>query len=172
MTAMEKDYDDIPGTFVFDADRSREGYHLNMFCMSLMKEANRRAFKANEAEYLNRFPMTAEQREAILKRDYNRMLELGGNIYFTAKLGATDGHSFQHMAAEMTGSTQEDYAKMMLAGGRSVEGNRSKSGRDARKASAGPRAKKASPRQPASRERAAKLRAKSGSRSKSGSKRG
>ena len=129
MTAMEKDYDDIPGTFVFDADRSREGYHLNMFCMSLMKEANRRAFKANEAEYLNRFPMTAEQREAILKRDYNRMLELGGNIYFTAKLGATDGHSFQHMAAEMTGSTQEDYAKMMLAGGRSVEGNRSKSGK-------------------------------------------
>jgi protocatechuate 4,5-dioxygenase, alpha chain len=124
---MAKEYDDIPGTFVFDADRSREGYHLNMFCMSLMKEENRRAFKANEAEYLNRFPMTPEQREAILKRDYNRMLELGGNIYFTAKLGATDGHSFQHMAAEMTGSTQEDYAKMMLSGGRSVEGNRSKS---------------------------------------------
>src|SRR5215471_6317522 len=144
--AREKEYDDIPGTFVFDADRSRQGYYLNMFCMSLMKEANRKAFKANEAEYLNRFPMTAEQREAILKRDYNRMLELGGNIYFTAKLGATDGHSFQHMAAEMTGSTQEDYAKMMLAGGRSVEGNRSKSGRDARKASALPRAKKASPR--------------------------
>jgi protocatechuate 4,5-dioxygenase, alpha chain len=126
----EKEYDDIPGTFVFDADRSREGYHLNMFCMSLMKAENRKAFKANEANYLKRFPMTPEQRDAILKRDYNRMLELGGNIYFTAKLGATDGHSFQHMAAVMTGSTQEDYAKMMLAGGRSVEGNRSKSGRD------------------------------------------
>jgi protocatechuate 4,5-dioxygenase alpha chain len=170
MTAMEKEYDDIPGTFVFDADRSREGYHLNMFCMSLMKEANRRAFKANEAEYLNRFPMTAEQREAILKRDHNRMLELGGNIYFTAKLGATDGHSFQYMAAEMTGSTQEDYAKMMLAGGRSVEGNRSKLGREPR-ASAGPRAKKSSPR-PVSGARAAKLRRKAGSRSKAGSKRG
>jgi protocatechuate 4,5-dioxygenase, alpha chain len=125
-----KEYDDIPGTFVFDADRSRQGYHLNMFCMSLMKEENRKAFKANEAEYLNRFPLTPEQREAILKRQYNRMLELGGNIYFTAKLGATDGHSFQHMAAVMTGSTQEDYAKMMLAGGRSVDGNRSKSGLD------------------------------------------
>jgi protocatechuate 4,5-dioxygenase alpha subunit len=170
MTAKEKDYDDIPGTFVFDADRSREGYHLNMFCMSLMKEANRKAFKANEAEYLDRFPMTAEQREAILKRDYNRMLELGGNIYFTAKLGATDGHSFQHMAAEMTGSTQEDYATMMLAGGRSVEGNRSKAGREPRKASAG-RAKKTSP-QSVSGARAAKLHAKSGSRSKAGSKRG
>jgi protocatechuate 4,5-dioxygenase alpha chain len=137
MTAAKevaKEYDDIPGTFVFDADRSRQGYHLNMFCMSLMKAENRKAFKENEAAYLNRFALTPEQREAILKREYNRMLELGGNIYFTAKLGATDGHSFQHMAAVMTGSTQEDYAKMMLAGGRSVEGNRSKSGRDIRKA--------------------------------------
>ena len=128
----EKDYDDIPGTYVFDADRSRRGYHLNMFCMSLMKAENRKAFKDNEAKYLDqRFPqLTAEQREAILKRQYNRMLELGGNIYFTAKLGATDGHSFQHMAAVMTGSTQEGYAKMMLEGGRSVEGNRSKAGID------------------------------------------
>ena len=130
--ANVKDYDDIPGTFVFDADRSRRGYHLNMFCMSLMKAENRKAFKDNEEKYLDRFPLTAEQREAILKRQYNRMLELGGNIYFTAKLGATDGHSFQHMAAVMTGSTQEDYAKMMLAGGRSIEGNRSKSGADRR----------------------------------------
>jgi len=123
------DYDDIPGTFVFDAERSRQGYHLNMFCMSLMKAENRKAFKEDEAKYLDRFPLTPEQRKAILERQYNRMLELGGNIYFTAKLGATDGHSFQHMAAIMTGSTQEDYAKMMLGGGRSVEGNRSKSGK-------------------------------------------
>jgi protocatechuate 4,5-dioxygenase alpha chain len=126
----EKEYDDIPGTFVFDAERSRQGYHINMFCMSLMKAENRAAFKENEENYLERFPLTPEQRDAILKRDYNRMLELGGNIYFTAKLGATDGHSFQHMAAVMTGATQEDYAAMMLKGGRSVEGNRSKSGKD------------------------------------------
>ena len=126
----EPTYEDIPGTFVFDAKRSREGYHLNMFCMSLMKAENRKAFKADEARYLDKFPLTPEQREAILKRQYNRMLELGGNIYFTAKLGATDGHSFQHMAAVMTGSTQEDYAKMMLAGGRPIEGNRSRSGAD------------------------------------------
>jgi protocatechuate 4,5-dioxygenase alpha chain len=124
----EKEYDDIPGTFVFDAERSRQGYGINMFCMSLMKDENRKAFKANEAEYLKRFKLTPDQEQAILTRNYNRMLELGGNIYFTAKLGATDGHSFQHLAAVMTGSTQEDYAKMMLAGGRSVEGNRSKSG--------------------------------------------
>ena len=129
MAREQRDYDDIPGTFVFDAERSRQGYGINMFCMSLMKDENRRAFKANEADYLKKFNLTPEQTEAVLKRDYNRMLELGGNIYFTAKLGATDGHSFRHLAAEMTGSTQEDYAKMMLDGGRSVEGNRSKSGR-------------------------------------------
>ena len=123
-------YDDIPGTFVFDAERSREGYGINMFCMSLMKDENRKAFKADEAQYLKKFQLTDEQRDAILKRDYNRMLELGGNIYFTAKLGATDGHSFQHLAAVMTGSTQQDYAAMMLGGGRSVEGNRSRSGKD------------------------------------------
>ena len=125
----ENEYEDIPGTFVFNADRSRQGYGINMFCMSLMKDENRKAFKANEAEYLKKFPLTPEQADAILKRDYNRMLELGGNIYFTAKLGATDGHSFRHLAATMTGSSQEDYANMMLGGGRSVEGNRSKSGR-------------------------------------------
>jgi protocatechuate 4,5-dioxygenase, alpha chain len=129
MARQAQDYDDIPGTFVFDAERSREGYGINMFCMSLMKDANRKAFKADEAAYLKQFPLSPAQTEAILKRDYNRMLELGGNIYFTAKLGATDGHSFRHLAALMTGSTQEDYAAMMLAGGRSVEGNRSKSGK-------------------------------------------
>src|SRR4051812_4588905 len=127
--SKENEYEDIPGTFVFNAERSRQGYGINMFCMSLMKDENRKAFKANEAEYLKKYPLTAEQTDAILKRDYNRMLELGGNIYFTAKLGATDGHSFRHLAAVMTGSTQDDYAKMMLEGGRSVEGNRSKSGK-------------------------------------------
>jgi protocatechuate 4,5-dioxygenase alpha chain len=131
MARKAQAYDDIPGTYVFDAERSRVGYGINMFCMSLMKEDNRKAFKANEAEYLKKFKLTPEQAEAILKRDYNRMLELGGNIYFTAKLGAADGHSFQHLAAVMTGNSQDDYAKMMLGGGRSVEGNRSRSGKNA-----------------------------------------
>ena len=130
MARAQQDYDDIPGTFVFDAERSRQGYGINMFCMSLMKDDNRKAFKTNEAEYLKKFNLSPAQTDAILKRDYNRMLELGGNIYFTAKLGATDGHSFQHLAALMTGSSQQDYAAMMLAGGRSVEGNRSRSGKD------------------------------------------
>ena len=124
---LPKDYDDLPGTTVFDADKAREGYHLNMFCMSLMKPENRAAFKADERAYLDKYPMTEAQKQSILTRDWNRMLELGGNIYFTAKLGATDGLSFQQLAAKMTGSTQADYAAMMLAGGRSPTGNRSKS---------------------------------------------
>lgn len=120
------EYDDIPGTTVFDAQRSRQGYWLNQFCMSLMKAANREAFKADEAGYLDaRFPLlTPEQKQAILDRDWNRMIELGGNIYFTAKLGATDGKSFQYLAAAMTGMSQEEYAAMMANGGRSPEGNR------------------------------------------------
>lgn len=130
MARKEQEYDDIPGTFVFDADRAREGYPINSFCMSLMKDENRKAFKADEAGYIKQFKMTPEQEQAILTRDYNRMLELGANIYFTAKLGATDGHSFQHLAAVMTGNSQQGYADMMLAGGRPIDGNRSRSGKD------------------------------------------
>ncbi|HUK02181.1 MAG TPA: protocatechuate 4,5-dioxygenase subunit alpha [Steroidobacteraceae bacterium] len=122
-----KGFDDIPGTTLFDAQRSRQGYHLNMFCMSLMKSQNRTEFKANEAAYLQKFPMTQEQRDAVLKRDWGRMIELGGNVYFLSKLFSTDGLSFQYVAAEMTGLTQEQYAEMMLHGGRSIEGVRSKS---------------------------------------------
>jgi protocatechuate 4,5-dioxygenase alpha chain len=117
-------YDDIPGTTVFDAQRSRQGYWLNQFCMSLMKAENREAFKADESGYLDKFPMSPEQKQAILERDWNRMIQLGGNIYFTSKLGATDGLSFQQLAAKMTGMTQQEYADMMAHGGRPPEGNR------------------------------------------------
>jgi protocatechuate 4,5-dioxygenase alpha chain len=120
-------FDDIPGTILFDAERSRQGYHLNMFCMSLMSPDNRTTFRADERAYLAQFPMTPEQADTVLRRDWNGMLELGGNIYYTSKLAACDGLSFQNIAALMTGSTQEAYAAMMLAGGRSPDGNRSKS---------------------------------------------
>jgi protocatechuate 4,5-dioxygenase alpha chain len=124
---LPSDYDDIPGTVVFDAHKARQGYHLNMFCMSLMKPENRAAFKANERAYLDKWPMTEEQKQMVLNRDWNGMLQLGGNIYFTSKIAATDGLSFQQIAAIMTGSTQEQYAQMMIKGGRSPNGNRSKS---------------------------------------------
>ena len=122
-----KGFDDVPGTTLFDAQRARQGYHVNMFCMSLMKAANREEFKKDEAAYLKKWPMTEDQRAAILARNWGRMIELGGNIYFLSKLFSTDGLSFQHVAATMTGLTQEQYADMMLKGGRPIEGNRSKS---------------------------------------------
>ena len=121
---LDKPYTDVPGTTIFDADQARKGYHLNQFCMSLMKAANRERFMADERAYLAEWPMTEEQRQAVLARNYNRMIALGGNVYFLAKIFSTDGKSFQHAAALMTGMTQEAYARMMLDGGRSAEGNR------------------------------------------------
>jgi protocatechuate 4,5-dioxygenase alpha chain len=118
-------FKDIPGTTVFDATQSRHGYHLNMFCMSLMKAENRERFKADEQAYLETFPMTPKQRQAVRDRDYNRMIALGGNIYFLAKIGATDGFSFQNLASKMTGVPEDDYKAMMVAGGRPATGNRS-----------------------------------------------
>jgi len=123
------EFSDIPGTILFDARRARQGYWLNSFCMSLMQPANRMDFKADETAYLQRFALSDAQRAAVLKRDWNAMLALGGNIYYLAKIGATDGKSFQQIAAEMTGMSQDDYAKMMLSGGRSIDGNRSLAGK-------------------------------------------
>ena len=117
-----EEFDDIPGTTVFTTKRSRQGYQLNQFCMSLMKEENRERFRADERAYLDEWAMTEAQKQAVLARDYNAAIAEGGNIYFLAKIGATDGRSFQYMAASMTGMTQEAYAKMMLAGGRSASG--------------------------------------------------
>jgi protocatechuate 4,5-dioxygenase alpha chain len=122
--ALDKPYLDVPGTTIFDMDQSRRGYWLNQFCMSLMKAENRERFKADPRAYLDEWPMTEEQKEAVLAADLNRCISLGGNIYFLAKLGATHGKSFQQMAGSMTGMTEEEYRDMMIAGGRSVEGNR------------------------------------------------
>jgi protocatechuate 4,5-dioxygenase, alpha chain len=122
--ALEKPYKDVPGTTIFDAEQSRKGYWLNQFCMSLMKAANRERFLADQRAYLDEWPMTEAQKQAVLARDLNRCIAEGGNIYFLAKLGATHGKSFQQMAGSMTGMSEEEYRDMMIAGGRSVEGNR------------------------------------------------
>jgi protocatechuate 4,5-dioxygenase, alpha chain len=119
------EFDDIPGTTLFTAQRSRKGYWLNQFCMSLMKAENRERFKADERTYLDEWPMTEAQKQAVLARDYNAAIAEGGNIYFLAKIFATDGKSYQYAAGTMTGMTQEEYAEMMLRGGRSIEGVRS-----------------------------------------------
>ncbi len=121
---LDKPYLDVPGTTVFDAEQSRKGYWLNQFCMSLMKAHNRVRFKANERAYLDEWAMNEEQKRAVLARDLNRCIAAGGNIYFLAKIGATDGKSFQQMAGSMTGMSEDEYRAMMVAGGRSPEGNR------------------------------------------------
>ena len=116
---MKKPYAEIPGTTVFDLDQARKGYHLNQFCMSLMKAENRERFKADETAYLEEWPMTPEQRLGVITRDYNRLISVGGNIFFLAKLFSTDGKSVQQAVSGMTGMTQEQYAHMMSNGGRS-----------------------------------------------------
>ncbi len=121
---LEKPYLDVPGTTIFDTDQARKGYHLNQFCMSLMQATNRERFKADERAYLDAWDMTEEQKLAVLARDLNRCIAAGGNIYFLAKIGATDGKSFQQMAGSMTGMTEDEYRAMMVGGGRSIEGNR------------------------------------------------
>ncbi|MDE3115320.1 MAG: protocatechuate 4,5-dioxygenase subunit alpha [Pseudomonadota bacterium] len=120
------EYEDIPGTTVFDAQRARKGYHLNQFLYSLMTAENRKEFRADERKYLMKFQMSEAQRQAVMKRDWNGLLELGGVSYALAKLAFTDEHSYQYMAAEMTGMTQQGYLDMMVAGGRPIEGWRSK----------------------------------------------
>jgi len=127
--AKTEAYEDIPGTWVFDAQRARKGYHLNQFLYSLMSAANRKEFLADEHTYLLKFPMTEDQRQAVMKRAWNTLLDLGGVSYALAKLAFTDGKSYQYMASQMVGVPEKDYVDMMMKGGRSVEGWRSKKAR-------------------------------------------
>jgi len=122
-------FEDIPGTYVFTGDRAIEGRHLNRFCMSLMSAANRTRFKADQRAYLDEWPMSEAQKQAVLNRDFQALLELGGNIFFVLKIAAVDGRTTQSVAASLAGQSTEEFAAMMRNGGRSPEGLRSISGR-------------------------------------------
>jgi protocatechuate 4,5-dioxygenase alpha chain len=124
-----EELNDIPGTTVFNAMRSRQAYHLHKFCMSLMQPENRDAFRADERAYLDKFRMSDEQKQAVLDRDFTRLIDLGGNIYFLVKLSNTDGWTTQKAVSSMTNMTPDEYAAMMRAGGRSPEGQRSIKGK-------------------------------------------
>lgn len=123
---LDKPYENIPGTTIFDSTKARQGYHLNQFFYSLMRAENRKRFRADEKAYLDEWTLSDEQKQAVLDRDYNRVIALGGNVYFFAKLFFTDEQSFERGAASMTGMKPEEYREMMLSGGRSIEGNRYK----------------------------------------------
>lgn len=122
MSRAHRDYDDIPGTYVMDAQHHMKGYHLNMFCMSLNDKANRAKFREDEAAYLDNWPLTPDQRRAVLNREWLEMLRLGGNIYYTFKIAAFDGLNMQTVGAAMSGVTEEEFKQMMLNGGRNNNG--------------------------------------------------
>ncbi|MFC4948192.1 protocatechuate 4,5-dioxygenase subunit alpha [Pseudonocardia sp. GCM10023141] len=121
----DDDLHDIPGTTVFTGEQTRKGYQLNQFCMSLRSAANRKRFLSDERSYVDEWPMSEAQKQAVLTRDWNAALAEGGNIYFLAKILATDGTSFPEAASIMTGVSVEEYTAMMIAGGRSPQGLRS-----------------------------------------------
>jgi len=124
MNNNNKPYSNIPGTTVFDGDMARIGFHLNQFCMSLMKESNRVAFKQDERAYLDQWPLMEDQKKAVLARDFSRLIALGGNIYYLVKISSTDGLSVAAAVSTMTTLTTDEYLDMMRNGGRSPEGNR------------------------------------------------
>lgn len=119
------EFEDIPGTRVFTAQRARQGYHINQFAMSLMKAENRERFKAGERTYLDNWSLSEAAKDALLQRDYNALLEMGGNIYFLSKLFSTDGISFAEAVSTMTDMDFPTYREMMNNGGRSPDGQRS-----------------------------------------------
>ena len=121
---LDKPYLDIPGTTIFDTDQAAKGYHLNMFAMSLKDADNRARFKEDEDAYLDEWPMTPEQKQGVRDRDLNRLIALGGNIYFLAKIGATDGLNYVQIVSSMTENDADAHKTMMMNGGRSPEGNR------------------------------------------------
>jgi len=119
-------FNDIPGTTIFTMEKARDGFHLNQFCMSLRSKENRKRFLANERAYVDEWGMTDEQKQAVLTRDFQKMLDNGGNVYFLAKIFATDGLSYVQAVSTMTDMNVEQYQTMMLSGGRDIEGWRSK----------------------------------------------
>ncbi len=119
-------YKDIPGTTIFTIEKAREGYHLNEFAMSLMKPENRERFLADQRAYVDEWEMTEEQKQAVLDRNFQKLLDTGGNVYFLAKIFATDGLAYVDAVSTMTDMTVDEYKAMMIAGGRNIEGWRSK----------------------------------------------
>ncbi|WP_106279043.1 protocatechuate 4,5-dioxygenase subunit alpha [Geodermatophilus tzadiensis] len=109
---------DLPGTPVFDGDSSRRGLRMNKLFMSLRHADARQRFLADEAAYCREFGLTAEQERAVLGRDWQAMIDLGGSIFYVYKLAMIDGRSMQYLGGVFTGMGEEDFLAAMRAGGR------------------------------------------------------
>ena len=108
----------LPGTPIFDGASSRRGLPMNRLFMSLRTAENRERFLADEAAYCRAFGLTAEQQQAVLDRDWQAMIDLGGSIFYVYKLAMMDGRSMQYLGGVFTGLGEEDFLAAMKAGGR------------------------------------------------------
>ncbi len=112
----------IPGTIVFDGTQAVKGYPLNKMCFSFNKAENRDAFKADEDAYCAKYGLTDEQRDAVKKRDVLALLNLGGNIYYLAKLTGMFGLNMQDIGAQQAGISLEEFKAKLLAAGETKNG--------------------------------------------------
>ncbi|MBB3083736.1 protocatechuate 4,5-dioxygenase subunit alpha [Geodermatophilus sabuli] len=109
---------DLPGTPVFDGQTSRRGLRMNKLFMSLRSAENRERFLADEAAYCDEFRLSPEQKQAVLDRDWQAMIDLGGSIFYVYKLAMMDGRSMQYLGGVFSGMTEEEFVAAMRAGGR------------------------------------------------------
>ncbi len=107
----------IPDTYVFDGALSRRGYRLNKLCISLTTDEARGAFKADEAAYMARFSLTAEEQALVRARDFLGMIKAGANIYMLLKLGAATGIGLYEIGAQQRGETLDRFLATRNVGG-------------------------------------------------------
>jgi protocatechuate 4,5-dioxygenase, alpha chain len=108
----------IPGTTVFDGEQALRGYALNRMCYSFNDAHNRRAFFDDEESYCRRFNLDRAHRDAVRRRDFLSLIELGGNIYYLAKLAGIFGLSVQDLGAQQTGVSVDAFNARLQAAGR------------------------------------------------------
>ena len=109
MPWRKHDYDDIPGTYVFNGENACTAYGLNKLLFSFNDEANRKAFADDPAAYADNYDLTDEQRDALLAGDFLQILRLGANIYYMAKLAIPNGVSVQDAGAAFQGISTDEF---------------------------------------------------------------
>lgn len=117
MSWTQHDYDDIPGTYVFDGKHAHGAYALNKLLFSFNSEENRTTFERDPAAYCDKFGVAGKYKDLVLKKDFLGMLRAGANIYYMAKMAIPRGTSVQDAGAQFQGiSTKEFQAKLLAKG--------------------------------------------------------